>query len=122
MDLLSLVIGHLQDTAGSVLIQRPWLHTLVSCISNHPHGVSQELSNRKILIPYHCNTYPIHGRNHIRMMLVNDHNGEVRLVEDGVPLLPLALNTVELVLEQSTLSFSASFLHFGPTLAIMLAV
>ena len=29
------------------------------------------------------------------MMLVCDHNGEVRLFEDGVPLLTLALNTVE---------------------------
>ena len=53
MDLLPLVVSHLQDTTGSVLVRRPWLHTLLSCVCDQPHSVSQELSCREILISNH---------------------------------------------------------------------
>ena len=94
MDVLSLLIGNLQDTAGAVLIRRPGLHVILSRVSEHPDGVSQELCCRKILVSNDTHTYPVHGWHHSREVLVRDDYGEVGLAEDVVPLLASAFHTI----------------------------
>ena len=59
MDVLSFLIGNLKDTTGSVLIRRPGLHVILSSVSEHPDGVSQELCCRKILVSNDTDTYPV---------------------------------------------------------------